>query len=108
MDYIEILAEAWAGVDGKGDLFRAERDDQHHDNTGTYDGYMAEAKEIAHITGKRGLTIIPTAVLDDAIAFLESERDHHAKADRMQAAIIGGLLNKLREARERQGGCLGN
>lgn len=45
---VQRFARAWASIDGKSELFDSERGQQFDpdENTGTYDGYMAEALEL--------------------------------------------------------------
>lgn len=47
-EIIEAFAEAWASIDGKLEKFKAEkgRDYLEEDNSGTYVGYCAEAREL--------------------------------------------------------------
>lgn len=54
-EVVEAFAEAWASIDGKQDLFRAEKgvDLMAEGNTGTYEGYMAEANELLHRANQR-------------------------------------------------------
>lgn len=55
-DPVEALAEAWASIDGKVDLFRAEKglSLKAPFNTGTHEGYIEEAKELIRRLHTRG------------------------------------------------------
>lgn len=60
MDYIEALAEAWASIDGKrADFIRGKVDRDWDDAHGSYEGYMAEAKEMTKRLAVRGYEIVP-------------------------------------------------
>lgn len=60
MDYIEALAEAWASIDGKLFAFKADKDLLlQDDGDGSYEGYMAEAKEMTNRLAVRGFKIVP-------------------------------------------------
>jgi hypothetical protein len=72
---ILALAEAWASIDGKLDLFRHEYDAApdcgDHDNpddTRTFDGYVIEAQELLARLRMRGFTIVPLTTSADAEA----------------------------------------
>jgi hypothetical protein len=59
MDYIEALADAWAGIDGKLEEFRAGKGLPIEEQPGGYfDGYMADAEELAERLDKRGFKIV--------------------------------------------------
>ena len=69
------MAEAWASIDGKLDLFRHEYDAApdcgDHDNpddTRTFDGYVIEAQELLAHLRMRGFTIVPLTTSADAEA----------------------------------------
>jgi len=50
----ERIARAWASIDGKADVFDRERRVKGlsvHPDTGTYEGYMAEARELMKRSG---------------------------------------------------------
>lgn len=58
---IEALASAWASIDGKLDKFYAGKGQPFEDQPGGhYDGYIAEAEEIASRLLKRGFIISPS------------------------------------------------
>jgi hypothetical protein len=67
MDATEALAEAWASIDGKSAAFRRERaraevailDADEEGNTGHYEGYLVQAKEMIVRLRKRGFDIVP-------------------------------------------------
>jgi len=54
----QALAEAWASIDGKLELFRLEKDAEGY-GTGTYVGYIAEAEEMIDRLKTRGFEIVP-------------------------------------------------
>lgn len=54
----EAIAEAWASIDGELEKFRAERSATDY-GSGTYVGYMEEAKELIKRIERRGYTITP-------------------------------------------------
>lgn len=56
----EALAEAWASIDGKLDLFLANKADRSLDRTdGSYPGYIEEAQEMIRRLESRGYTVVP-------------------------------------------------
>jgi hypothetical protein len=55
---IEALAEAWASIDGELEKFRAERSAADY-GSGTYVGYLEEAKELIKRIERRGYTVAP-------------------------------------------------
>lgn len=58
---IEVLASAWASIDGKLDKFYAGKGRPIEDQPGGhYDGYICEAEEMAARLLKRGFIITPT------------------------------------------------
>jgi hypothetical protein len=58
----EALADAWASIDGKLDKFRAGKDLHIEEQPGGhYEGYMADAEELARRLKKRGFVIVPVA-----------------------------------------------
>jgi hypothetical protein len=57
---IQALAEAWASIDGKLDLYRAENDGAAE--SGFRDGYDTEARELIERLEMRGYTIVPLPV----------------------------------------------
>ena len=64
IDAITALAEAWASIDGKLEMFRggkAAKTFEEETTTfgGHYSGYMEEAKEMITRIEKRGFTITP-------------------------------------------------
>jgi hypothetical protein len=57
---IEAVADAWASIDGKAELFRSGKTANSFEDEpgGHYSGYMAEAAELISRLRKRGFDII--------------------------------------------------
>lgn len=63
---VEMLAEAWASMDGLIRQFRYERDGKRHPDaeyTGTYEGYIAEAEEMVRRLNNRGIALSPLSIM---------------------------------------------
>ena len=60
MNAVDALAESWASLDGKLELYWAERDGKISEKriTGTYEGYQAEACELIKRINKRDFEIL--------------------------------------------------
>lgn len=57
---IEVVAEAWASIDGKTDRFNMCRDNEVADSAdGTYSGYIQEATDLIQRIERRGFKVIP-------------------------------------------------
>ncbi len=55
-DVVEAFAAAWASIDGRLESFERDKREswtQHSEDTGTYEGYMAEANELLQRANKR-------------------------------------------------------
>lgn len=61
---VEALADAWASIDGKVELFRAGKDAKRFEDEpgGHYSGYMAEAEEMLVRLLNRGFIVTPSGV----------------------------------------------
>lgn len=63
-EMIEAAALRWATMDGKKDLFLADKDEPDQDkSTGHYDGYMAEAHEVL----KSAISVSPQPAIEYCI-----------------------------------------
>lgn len=54
----DAVAEAWASIDGKLELYEAERDADEI-TTGHFVGYQAEAAELIKRIEQRGFVLVP-------------------------------------------------
>lgn len=59
-DAIEAVADAWASIDGKVELFRSGKNAKSIEDEpgGHYSGYMAEAAELIARLRKRGFEVV--------------------------------------------------
>lgn len=63
---VTALAEAWASIDGKLDLFRQDEKGYLPKTAGYYAGYMAEAQELIKRLRARGFDIVATTTTERA------------------------------------------